>query len=131
MARTLREPGAEGGQLIRTYYSAWEQKQWSMADGVLAEEFTFSSPHGDDHIDKSAFKAKCWNGQLQYIARFELEVLLETADEAFVKYRCRTTNGASFANVEYFRFSNGKIRAIECYFGGLWGYPSAAAQGRP
>ena len=51
-----------------------------------------------------------------------------SGNEAFVKYLCHTTNGKSFRNVEYLRISDGKVEALECYFGGA-GYPSAASKG--
>ena len=46
-------------------------------------------------------------------------------DEAFGKYLCRTKGGKAFRNVEYLRLKDGKVEAIECYFGGA-GFPSAA-----
>ena len=119
------------GQLIRNYYSGYEKKDWNLSGGVLADRFTFTSPNGDDHIGKAVFKEKCWLSQLNFIERFELEAVLARGDEAFVKYLCRTTKGTSFRNVEYFRFADGKISAIECYFGGPLGYPAAAASGKP
>ena len=44
-----------------------------------------------------------------------------------MKYLGRTKNGKSFRNVDYFRLKNEKVEAIECYFGGQFGYPSAAS----
>jgi ketosteroid isomerase-like protein len=115
--------------LIRTYYHGYEKKDWNLSDGVLADNFTFTSPNGDDHISKSVFKEKCFLSQMGFIKRFDFESILARGDEAFVKYLCRTTKGTFFRNTEYFRFADGKITAIECYFGGNLGYPSAAASG--
>lgn len=118
-------------KLIRAYYAGWEEKDWSTVDGLLADSFTFSSAAPDDHISKSAFKAQCWDTQAALIDRFELESVLTNANgtDAFVKYLCRTKKATSFRNVEYFRFADSKINAIECYFGGL-GYPSASVSGK-
>jgi ketosteroid isomerase-like protein len=130
-------PGAHGQsnmtkeQIIRTYYSGYEKKDWSLTGGVLADSFTFTSPNDDDHISKSIFKEKCFSSQLEFIERFELESVLTRGNEAFVKWLCRTTNGTSFRDVEYFLFSGGKITAIESYFGGKLGYPSASISGKP
>ena len=118
-------------QLIRTYYSGYEKKDWHLSSGVLSDSFTFTSPNNDDHISKSVFKQRCFLSQLDFIKQFELEAILDHGEEAFVKYLCRTTKGTSFRNVEYFRFADGKIAAIECYFGGALGYPSASAAGKP
>jgi len=35
-----------------------------------------------------------------------------------VKYLCHTTNGKSFRKVEYLLVKDGKVEALECYFGG-------------
>lgn len=43
-------------EIIRTYYSGWEKKQWSAVDNLLADGFTFTSPNDEDHIDKRASK---------------------------------------------------------------------------
>jgi hypothetical protein len=139
---TFREPQnattadrAEGAtmtkeEIIRKYYSGWETRDWSAIDGVLADGFTFTSPNDDDHIDKRAFKAKCWE-QADFIRRFELECVFARDNEAFVKYLCRTTKDTSFRNTEYFRFAGGRIKAVEVYFGGRLGYPTASASGKP
>jgi ketosteroid isomerase-like protein len=131
--RADAEPGgtAVKEQLIRTYYSGYEKKDWNVSGGVLSDSFTFTSPNNDDHISKSVFKERCFLSQLDFIKQFELEMILARGDEAFVKYICRTTKGTSFRNVEYFHFADGKITAIEAYFGGNLGYPAASASGKP
>jgi ketosteroid isomerase-like protein len=116
--------------IVRRWYKAWEQKDWGPLDVLLAESFTFTSPAGDDHISKSAFKKKCWETQVAFIDHFEIEQLFGQESEAFVKYLCRTRNGKSFRNVELLRVGNGKVESIECYFGGQSTYPSAVSAGQ-
>jgi ketosteroid isomerase-like protein len=117
-------------QLIRQYYSSYEKKDWSLMDSVLADSFTFTSPNDDDHINKNAFKERCWP-QSEFIDRFELETVLVKGNDGLVKNLCRTTKGTSIRNVDYLRFADGKISAIECYFGGRLGYPTATISGKP
>jgi ketosteroid isomerase-like protein len=117
-------------QLIRQYYASYEKKDWRLMDSLLADNFTFTSPNDDDHISKSAFKARCWP-QSKLIERFELENVLTDGSNALVKNLCRTIKGTSILNVDYFRVDNGRITAIECYFGGRLGYPSASISGKP
>ena len=117
-------------EIIRRYYSGWEQKNWEMIEVLLADNFTFTSPADDDHIDRPAYKTKCW-GQAEFIERFELEGVLQGDNEAIAKYLCATTEGTFFRNIEYFRFAGGKISAIEVYFGGRLGYPTASVTGQP
>ena len=119
------DAGTSREQIIRSYYSAWELKDWSAVDRLLADNFTFSSPV-DDHISKHAFHDRCW-GQAAHIKHFDLESVVSSGDsDAFVKYLCHTTKGTSFRNIEYFRFADGRITAIECYFGGNAGFPTAS-----
>jgi ketosteroid isomerase-like protein len=116
-------------ELLRTWYGAWEKTDWGAVDVLLTDDFTFSSAAGDDHISKSTFKAQCWETQIGFIERFELESMFENANEAFVKYLCRTKNGKSFRNVEHFTFRDNKIAALECYFGAQSSFPSAVSKG--
>src|SRR5262249_13182886 len=115
-AGTASSTATEG--IVRRYYKAWEKKDWSPLDALLAENFTFTSAYGDDHISKGAFKKGCWETQIDFTDHFEIEQLFAQDSEAFVKYLCRTRNGKSFRNVEYVRVRNDKVESIECYFGG-------------
>jgi len=126
--QTVRDKTTE--EIVRRWYKGWEQKDWGPLDALLAESFTFTSAAGDDHISKSVFKKRCWETQINFIDRFEIEQLFGRDSEAFVKYLCRTANGKSFRNVEYLRVGNGKLEAIECYFGGHSTYPSAVSSGQ-
>jgi hypothetical protein len=115
---------------IRNWYAAWEQKEWHPVDILLADDFTFTSAAGDDHISKSAFKAQCWETQINFIERFDLLRVFGSGNEAFVMYVCRTTNGKTFRNVEYIRLRDDKLEAIECYFGAQSSFPSAVSTGK-
>jgi ketosteroid isomerase-like protein len=128
--------GALGGQkltneeLVRKWYAAWEKKDLATFNALLADNFSFTSAAGDDHISKSTFKAQCWDTQVNFIGHFDLERITTGADDAFVKYLCHTTNGKSFRNVEYLRIKNGKLESIECYFGAQSSFPSAVSAGQ-
>jgi hypothetical protein len=130
-ARAGTVPNTTNEAIIRKWYNTWieEKKNWGLFDALLADNFTFSSAAGDDHISKSAFKTNCWDTQINFIGQFELERLVASDDWAFAKYLCHTTNGKSFRNVEYFQIRNGKIESIECYFGGKDTFPSAVSRG--
>jgi ketosteroid isomerase-like protein len=123
-------PNSTNEEIVRQWYAAWDQKDWGPVDSLLADNFTFSSAAGDDHISKSAFKEQCWKTQINFIKHFDLERVSTGADDAFVKYLCHTTNGKSFRNVEYLRIKNGKLQSIECYFGEQSSFPSAVSTGR-
>jgi hypothetical protein len=94
---------------------------------LLADDFTFSSAAGDDHISKSTFKTRCWDTQVEFIERVDLERITTGEKDAFVKYLGHTKNGKSFRNVEYFIIKNGKLESLECYFGAQSNFPSAVS----
>ena len=112
-------------EIIRKWYAAWENKDLGTFDALLADNFTFTSAAGDDHISKTTFKKQCWDTQIGFIDKFEMESVLDDANEAFVMYTCRTKNGKAFRNVEHFRFRGDQIAALECYFGEQNSFPSA------
>jgi len=127
---------ASGGQnltneeIIRKWYAAWEKKDLGTFNILLADNFTFTSAAGDDHISKSIFKAQCWDTQVNFIEHFDLERITTGPEDAFVKYLCHTKNGKSFRNVEYLRIKDGKLESIECYFGAQSSFPSAVSTGQ-
>ena len=129
MASAHAETGLsqKSDETIRKWYAAWEQKDWHPVDILLSDDFTFTSAAGDDHISKSSFKSKCWESQIGFIERFDLQRVFGSGNEAFVMYICRTTNGKTFRNVEYLRLRDGKVEAIECYFGAQSSFPSAVS----
>ena len=123
-------PGLTNEEIIRKWYAAWEKKDLGTFNMLLADNFTFSSAAGDDHISKSTFKTQCWDTQINFIKHFDLERITTGPDDAFVKYLCHTTNGRSFRNVEYLRIKNGQLESIECYFGAQSSFPSAVSTGQ-
>lgn len=115
-------------EIIRRWYRAWVEKDEGQFEALMTDNFTFTSAAGDDHISRGTFKTQCWDTQAKLIEKSDLERVITSGNEAFVKYLCYTTNGKSFRNVEYLRIRDGKVEALECYFGGA-GYPSAASKG--
>jgi ketosteroid isomerase-like protein len=132
----LAAASASGGhdvtneEIIRKWYAAWEKKDLDTFNIMLADNFTFTSAAGDDHISKSTFKTQCWDTQVDFIEQVDLERITTGAEDAFVKYLCHTKNGKSFRNVEYLRIKNGKLQSIECYFGAQSSFPSAVSTGQ-
>src|ERR1700677_3945316 len=127
-AMTRQSEGNE--EIVRKWYAAWENKDLSAFNDLLADNFTFSSAAGDDHISKSTFKTQCWDSQAQLIDHVDLERIATGEGDAFVKYLGHTKNGKSFRNVEYFRIKDGKFESLECYFGGQSNFPPAVSNGK-
>ena len=105
-------------KIIRANFLAWEEKDWDTVRAMLVDEFTFTSPNNDDHINIEEYKKKCWPAT-EIIEKFTLEKIIENEDEddAFVLFSCLITNGKIFRETHYFNFLNGKIRSVEVFFG--------------
>jgi ketosteroid isomerase-like protein len=129
-ASALGGQNSTNEEIVRKWYGAWTKKDLGTFDALLADNFTFTSAAGDDHIDKSTFKTRCWDTQVEFIGEFDLERITTGAEDAFVKYLCHTKNGKSLRNVEYLRIKNGKLESIECYFGAQSSFPSAVSAGQ-
>jgi ketosteroid isomerase-like protein len=121
---------AENEATVRKYYKLWETKDWGPFDVLLANNFTFTSAAGDDHISKSAFKTTCWDTQKDHIKRFDLLQLFGSGNAAFVMYDGFTEKNQTFRNVEFMRVQNGKVASIECYFGQKDSFASAVSAGQ-
>ena len=93
----------------------------------LADGFTFTSPAPDDHIPLSQYKIRCWP-QSQFIKTVEFVKIVQDGKSAFAIYNLTTTDNKHLRNSEYCTFSkDGKIKSIECFFGGTGaGYPTNA-----
>jgi len=121
---------ATNEEIVRKWYAAWVNKDLDTFQMLMADDFTFSSAAGDDHISKSTFKTRCWDSQAPLIDHVDLERITAGAEDAFVKYLGHTKNGKSFRNVEYFRIKNGRLKSLECYFGAQSNFPSAVSSGQ-
>ena len=113
-------------KIIRTYFSGYEKKDWSITSSQLADGFTFTSPAPDDHIPLAVYKQRCWP-QSKFIKKIVFISIVQDGDHAFALYTGTTTDNKVIRNAEYYTFSNGKIKSIECFFGGTGaGYPTNA-----
>ena len=123
---TIAGKTQNAAKIIRTYFSGYEKKDWSMTSSQLADGFTFTSPAPDDHITLAVYKQRCWP-QSAHIKKVDFISIVQDGDHAFALYNLTTTDNKTIRNAEYYTFSNGKIRSIECFFGGSGaGYPTNA-----
>ena len=108
-------PTADGLQIARECYGAYESGDRSVVERLLTDDFTFYSP-ADPGIDRARYFERCWpNAQL--IERFEFKRLIEQGDEVVVTYESTRTDGSRFRNTEVLAFDGDKIRKAEVYFG--------------
>ena len=104
---------------VRAWYKLWEERRdWPPFDAMLADDFTFSSTNGEDRISKAEFKQRCWEPNINFTKKVDLELMMAEGDYVFVKYLGHTTSGKTFRNVELLKLRDGRITSLECYFGG-------------
>lgn len=121
----IRPSDSAAVRTIKGYFRGWEKKDWEMVARHLAADFTFTSPAPDDHLPTEKFRAKCWN-QAAHIAHFEFPEIAGDEQHVFAIVQVITTDNRVIRNVEYYTFRDGKIRAIEVFFGGSGaGFPTA------
>src|SRR4029453_13687327 len=92
---------------IRGYFAAYKSGDRKHLEQALAEDFTFTSPY-DDRVDKAPYLGGCWPKQ-NLISEHVIERIFEKGDEAFVLYRCVTTDGKEFCNTEFFTFKGDQL----------------------
>jgi ketosteroid isomerase-like protein len=122
MAVSSKAQNAE--KLIRTYLQGYEKKDWNTVASQFADDFTFTSPAGDDHISLATYKERCW-GTSQFVKKVEFSKIIVQGNCAFAIYNITTTDNKTVRNTEYYTFKNGKIKSIECFFGQGPGYPGS------
>jgi hypothetical protein len=116
-------------KLIRNFFDGFEKKDWNLLAGQLAPDFTFTSPNGDDHITMDQYKEKCWMSPgLQFFKHIEFQKIMVDGNTAFAMYNIYTTDNKIAHNVEYYTFSNGKIKSIETFFGTGVNYPGNSSK---
>src|SRR6266550_4296499 len=112
--------------LVRKYYAAYESKDRKVVEGLLSDEFRFTSPY-DDHIDRATYFRRCWPNS-ENIRAFHIEKLFENDGEAMVHYELEPKSGDPFRNTEHFRLDGNKIASIEVFFGSL---PKGGSSAQP
>jgi ketosteroid isomerase-like protein len=111
--------------VVRASYQAYVHKDRAAIEGLIAEDFHFTSPL-DNRIDRTAYFARCWPNSTM-IAEFNLIHTVPYGDYVFVTYEAQSTNGKRFRNSEVLTVRDGKITDVEVYFG--WEIPHEAAEG--
>ena len=104
--------------IVRGLFAAYGSKNREIVEGLLTDDFTFTSPY-DDAIDKTAYFERCWPNS-ERIRTHVIEKICEDGNEAFVLYRCITNDENEFRNTEHFTFEGDRIRQVNVYFGATY-----------
>ena len=99
----------------RELYLAFAAGDRDVVEGILADEFTFSSPL-DVGLDRAGYFERCWPGAGQ-AQQFQFVRLVETGDEVIVTYEMTHQDGTRGRNTEILSFDGDRITGAEVYFG--------------
>jgi ketosteroid isomerase-like protein len=105
--------------IVRTAFDAFQTRKRDVFDGLLADDFTFSSPH-DPHLDKAAYFERCWPN-MGHMRSQQLDRVVEVGGEIFVRYEVERTSGERFRNMELITVRDGRIARVEVYYGAEFG----------
>jgi ketosteroid isomerase-like protein len=100
--------------LVRRYYDAYQVADRETVEALLAPDFTFTSPW-DDGISRARYFEHCFPHAGEFRVR-DVKVFGD-GDEAIARYETEGKQGGTFRNAEFFRFTDGRIRSIEVFFG--------------
>jgi len=101
--------------IARQCYQAYETRDRGLLEGLLADDFVFSSPR-DNYIDRATYFARCWPNS-DKTRRFTFEFIAEQGSEVVVRYVLELTDGTQFRNMEALHFAGDRISAVDVYFG--------------
>ena len=105
--------------IVRRCFDAYRTRQRAVIEELLADDLHFTSPY-DDAIDRATYFARCWpNSEL--FRSIDIETICENSEHhAFVRYKIVALDGREFRNMEFFTIANGRVHAIEVYFGATY-----------
>jgi ketosteroid isomerase-like protein len=101
--------------MVHQVFRAYETKDRSIVERLLADDFRFSSPPDPD-LDREQYFERCWPNSESTI-KFRFLKVLGTDLELFVTYELEKTDGTRGRNTEFFVVDGDKITKTDVYFG--------------
>jgi len=111
--------------IARACFQAYAAGDRAALDAALAPDLRFTSPL-DNAIDLATYLAICWPTHAD-IAGFRFVRMVEHGDAVLVTYELSRHDGTAGRNTEVLEVRDGRIHAVEVYFG--WALPHPAAPG--
>ncbi|MGO3127852.1 MAG: nuclear transport factor 2 family protein [Luteimonas sp.] len=111
--------------IVRACFQAYEDGDRVALEAVLATDLCFTSPL-DNGIGLATYLAVCWPTHAD-ILDFRFVRVIEHDDTVLVTYEQTRRDGTTGRNTEVLTVRDGRICAVEVYFG--WSVPHRAASG--
>jgi ketosteroid isomerase-like protein len=103
--------------IVRASFDAYLAGDRPMAERLIAQDFTFTSPR-DDHIDRAAFLDRCFPTADRLTSQEILRLVSDGEDGVFILYEYKLTNGESYRNTEYITVRGDQLVETQVFFGG-------------
>lgn len=110
---------------VARFFEAFAEGDRAAAEALISDDFSFTSPR-DNALDRAAWFRTCWAHNDQ-IADFDILLMAVEGLRVFVTYEGVATGGNRFRNTEVFTVTEGRIEAVEVFFG--WSLPHPAPGG--
>lgn len=104
--------------VIRMCFAAYKSKNRKILEGLLTDDFHFTSPY-DDEIDRATYFERCWPNSEKF-RDVTVERIVEHGDGAYATYKVATNDGREFRNTEFMTFDGGRISHVDVYFGAAY-----------
>jgi len=128
MKRMTKRPDESAGENVataRALYDAFEAKDRAAAERLIADDFRFFSPW-DNGLDRAKYFEICWPASERF-EEFKLTDAVADGERVFVTYEALDRQGGHFRNAEVLTVRDGRVSAVEVYFG--WSIPHPVAAG--
>ena len=116
--------GQSASEIARQCMQAYVDKDRAAIEALIAEDFQFTSPL-DNAINRATYFELCWPNS-EGMAGFDVIHAVDHGDQAFITYEGHAS-GKTFRNTEIHTVRDGKLVAVEVYFG--WNLPHRAPPG--
>jgi ketosteroid isomerase-like protein len=115
-------------EIVRASFEAYLAQDLAAAEGLIAEDFCFTSPQ-DDHIDRSAFLERCFPTADRFSSQEILKLVSDGAEGVFILYEYQLQNGERYRNTEFITVRNGQLIETQVFFGGPAGGEASTSAG--
>ena len=116
---------ADNLTIARALYEAYRTQDREAAERLIADDFRFYSPW-DNGLDQHRYFEICWPNSQRFL-EIKLIDAVDAGERVFVTYEILTRKGDRFRNAEVLTIRDGRVSAVEVYFG--WDIPHRVAAG--
>ena len=105
--------------VVQEFMRAFREQDRAAAERIMADDFVFTSPQ-DDHIDKATWLERCFPTAGHFSSPAQTLQIIPIDGLVLHRYEY-AVDGMLWRNVESLEVRDGRVHAVEVYFGGSVG----------